>query len=51
MILKTLAVILFLIAAVLVFSGTRSDTFRIQRSIVIQVSPEKIFLLLNNLHN
>lgn len=51
MILKVLAALAFLIAAVLLFAATRPDTFQIQRSVVIQAPPEKIFPLLNNLHN
>ena len=51
MILKIFAVIIVLIAAILVFAATKPDTFRIQRSIVIQAPPEKIFPLINDLHN
>lgn len=51
MILKLLLVIVILIAAVLVFAATRPSTFRIQRSIAINASPEKIFPLINDFHN
>jgi hypothetical protein len=51
MILKILAVLAFLIAAILIFAATKPAIFQIQRSIVIQSPPEKIFPLLNNLHN
>ena len=39
-----------LIAAVLVFAATRPDTFRVQRSTTIKAQPEKIFRLVNDLH-
>ena len=51
MTLKILAVLALLIAAILIFAATKPPIFRIQRSIVIQSSPEKIFPFLNNLHN
>jgi uncharacterized protein YndB with AHSA1/START domain len=51
MLLKIILAILFLIAAILVFAATKPDTFRIQRSMVIQAPPEKIFPLINDLHN
>ena len=39
-----------LIIGVLVFAATRPDTFRVERSIVINASPEKIFPLVNDFH-
>ncbi len=51
MILKIIVVIVVLLAAILLFAATKPDTFRIQRSLVIQAPPEKIFPLINDLHN
>ena len=51
MILKILADLALFIAAILMFAATKPAVFRIQRSIVIQAPPEKIFPLLNHLHN
>jgi uncharacterized protein YndB with AHSA1/START domain len=51
MILKSLALLAILVVAILIFAATKPDTFHIQRSLTIQASPEKIFPLLNNLHN
>jgi len=50
--LKNIAlIIVVLIFAVLVFAATQPDTFRVERSINIKASPEKIFPLMNDLHN
>lgn len=51
MILKTLVVMVFAIAAVLIFAATRPATFQIQRSLTIAAPPEKVFALINDLHN
>ena len=51
MILKVLAVIAVVIVGVLVFAATKPDTFSVQRSRIIQASPEKIFALINDFHN
>lgn len=51
MILKTIIVIAILIAGVLIFAASKPATFHIQRSIAIQASPDKVFPLINNLHN
>ena len=51
MVLKILALIALLVAAVLLFAATKPGTFHIQRSIAIQAPPQKIFALINNLHN
>lgn len=51
MLLKLFAALVVLVFAVLVFAATKPDTFRIQRSIIIQAPPEKVFPLLDNLHN
>jgi uncharacterized protein YndB with AHSA1/START domain len=50
MLLKTIAILAVLIAAILLFAATKPDTFRIQRSLIIQAPPEKIFPLINDLH-
>jgi hypothetical protein len=51
MILRVLAVIAVLIAAVLLYAATRPNTFRVQRSIDIQASPEKVFAMIDDFHN
>ena len=43
--------VVVLIAAVLIFSATRPDTFSVQRALLIKASPEKIFPLINDFHN
>jgi hypothetical protein len=49
---KTIAlIVVVLIAGVLAFAASKPDTFRVQRSTVIQAPPEKIFPLINDLHN
>lgn len=50
--LKNIAIIVaVLIAAALIFAATRPDVFRVERSIDIKASPEKIFALINDLHS
>jgi uncharacterized protein YndB with AHSA1/START domain len=49
--LKTLLIILLLVATVLILAATKPNTFRVQRSVSIQASPEKIFALIDNLHS
>jgi len=51
MLLKIIVVILLLLGAILLFAATKPGTFRIQRSLLIQAPPEKIFPLINDLHN
>jgi len=51
MFIKILLVIVVLIAAILVFAATRADTFRVQRSAVINAPSDKIFPLINDFHN
>jgi uncharacterized protein YndB with AHSA1/START domain len=47
--LKTIAlVVLVAIAAVLIYATTKPDSFRIERSTVINAPPEKIFALIND---
>jgi len=51
MILRIVIVVAVLIAAILAFAATKPNTLRIQRSININASPEKIFALINDFHN
>lgn len=49
--LKSIALILAVaLAALLLYAATRPDTFAVQRSAVIQASPDKLFPLINDLH-
>ena len=49
--LKTIFVVIFVaIGAVLIYAATKPDTFRVERSIVIKAPAEKIFPLINDLH-
>jgi hypothetical protein len=45
------SVFVVLIAALLIYAATRSDTFRIQRSTSIKAPPAKIFGFINDFHN
>jgi uncharacterized protein YndB with AHSA1/START domain len=51
MILRIIIIAAVLIAAILAFAATKPETFRIQRSITINASAEKIFALINDFHN
>jgi uncharacterized protein YndB with AHSA1/START domain len=51
MILKILLVILGLIAVILIYAATKPGTFHIQRSVTIKAAPEKVFPLIDDLHN
>lgn len=44
-------IILVIIAAILIYAATRPDTFRIERSINIKATPDKIAPLINDFHN
>ena len=49
--LKTFALSLVaLVGAILIYASTRPDHFRIERSITIQSTPERIFHLINDFH-
>jgi hypothetical protein len=48
--LKILAVVVVLVAALLAYAATKPDTFRIQRAANIKAPPEKIFVQINDLH-
>jgi uncharacterized protein YndB with AHSA1/START domain len=51
MILKIVIVLALVVALVLIFAATRPNTLTIQRSIIIQASPEKVFALLDDFQN
>ncbi len=49
--LKTIFVIVAVaVGAVLIYAATKPDTFRVERSIAIKASADKIFPLINDLH-
>ncbi len=43
-------IVAVLIALLLIFAATKPATLHVQRSIVINAPPEKVFALINNLH-
>lgn len=49
MLLKLVLSVLVLIVALLGFAATKPDSFRVQRSIRIHASPDKVFSLINDL--
>ena len=49
--LEIVAIIILAIIIALIFSATRPDTFRIERSINIKASPEKIFPFIIDFHH
>ena len=51
MTLRILLIIVVVIAVLLAFAATKPNTLRVQRSAIIQAPPEKIFALINDLHN
>jgi len=51
MIVKFLLGVLALVAVMLIYAATRPSTFHIKRSVTIKASPDKIFPLINDLHN
>jgi carbon monoxide dehydrogenase subunit G len=48
---KIAFVVVVLVAAVLALAATKPDTFRVERSVSIDAPPEKIFPLIDDLHN
>lgn len=50
MIKKLIATALALVAAVLLYAASRPDHFRIERSVTVNASPDKIFPLISNFH-
>ncbi|MGD9842828.1 MAG: SRPBCC family protein [Steroidobacteraceae bacterium] len=47
---KTVGLIVIALGVFLFFVANRPDTFRLQRSLSIKASPEKVFALLNDFH-
>jgi hypothetical protein len=47
----TLILLVGVLALTLILAATKPDTFRVQRSIVIKATPERIFPLINDFHN
>ena len=45
---KIALILIVVIVGVLLFAATRSDTFRVERSMTIDAAPEKIFPLVND---
>ena len=48
---KILGALALVIVAVLVYASTRPDTFRVERSIVIDAGPSRIYALLDDFHH
>ncbi len=46
----SLIVVALLVGGLLIFVATKPDSFRVERSTLIKAPPEKIFLLVNDLH-
>lgn len=51
MVKKVFVGLLATIALLLIFSATRPDSFRVERSIAIQADPAKVYTLLNDFHH
>jgi uncharacterized protein YndB with AHSA1/START domain len=51
MMLRVLLILAVCVVAVLAYASTRPDTLTIQRSRAINAPPEKVFALVDNLHN
>ena len=50
MVLKIVITAAVLIVAVMIFAATRPDSFRVERTVTINASPDKIFPMINDLH-
>ena len=50
MIKRIIAALIVLVGAVLAYAATRPDHFRIERSIAVQSTPDKIYPLISNFH-
>ena len=48
--LKIFLLVIVVIAAVLIYAATRPDTFRIERSTSVAAPPDKVFALIDDLH-
>lgn len=51
MTLKILIFICLLVAAILTFAALKPNTFHIHRAVIVNARPDKIFPLINDLHN
>jgi uncharacterized protein YndB with AHSA1/START domain len=51
MFLRIVFIVALVIAAILVFAATRPNTLRVYRSLTINAPPERIFSLIDDLHN
>lgn len=50
MILKVLSIVAILIALVMLYAASQPSTLRLQRSVVIDAPPDKVFALIDDLH-
>jgi len=50
MILKIAIFVIILVATVLAYASSKPDTFRVQRSIIVNAPPDKVFALINDFH-
>lgn len=48
---KIALIVIVVVAGILLYATTRPDTFRIERSAMVQAPPEKVFALLNDFKN
>jgi uncharacterized protein YndB with AHSA1/START domain len=51
MVWKALLLIVVVIAVIIIYAATKPSTFHVERSIAILAPPEKVFPLINDLHN
>jgi hypothetical protein len=51
MFLKIAIFVLVVIATLLVIAATKPNSFRVERSITIRASPERVFSFINDLHS
>jgi hypothetical protein len=50
MLILTLALVVLALAAILIYASTKPDSYRVERSVNIKASPEKIFSFINDFH-
>jgi len=51
MALKIVLVVLMVVGAILIYAATKPGTFHVERMVTIKATPEKVFPLINDLHN
>ena len=51
MFLRIVFIFALIVVAILLYAATKPSTFLLQRSIVINAPPEKVFVLINDFHN